>query len=654
MYVVDVIPLAFIPRRQAQILSYFYKEFLKIGAIVEFPLNRKAVRGVVISSVPLKIRKLDFKKGVDFELKNISKIVSYEPRVAGWQIKVASWLSDYYFSPLGVALQTVLPPFFGRKNYQFEILESESDILEHQTNENSKPKFIFSHPGSVTDKYYEAIKPIIASGKQVFLMVPNIFSADFFCRELSELNPILISSSVSMKKYFQIWQDISRGHVKLVIGTRTGLFLPFKNLGLVIVDDEANEFYKSEMTPRYQAVDVARRIALIRNAKIIFSAAIPRVKTYFEIFRENKFPFPTRQPFLSEIKLVNMISEIRAANFSIFSRDLQESLLENSSANQKTIIFVPRRGYANFIFCRHCGQSIKCPNCKVNLVFHQDNRPGLLCHHCRFSQDKPAACPNCGAFKLKPHGIGTQKVYEGLKKTFGYKLIKLPKILILDSDHTQNAEKEKSVLEEFKSAGETVILLATQMLFSHCYEIAKNLKIKPVIAIISADSLDNFPDYRTQENSLRQILTLSQIASRLIIQTHDPENMAIKTTRSEWLKDFFDSELASRKTFFYPPFADFIKLSCRHKNEIKASQEASNLSLWFKKVNAEQKLGVEIIGPYSPLISKERNFFVKSILLKIKCGSASVTMSEKIKKRNQLLRETPSGWVVDVDPTSAT
>lgn len=171
MYVVDVIPLAFIPRRQAQILSYFYKEFLKIGAIVEFPLNRKAVRGVVISSVPLKIRKLDFKKGVDFELKNISKIVSYEPRVAGWQIKVASWLSDYYFSPLGVALQTVLPPFFGRKNYQFEILESESDILEHQTNENSKPKFIFSHPGSVTDKYYEAIKPIIASGKQVFLMV---------------------------------------------------------------------------------------------------------------------------------------------------------------------------------------------------------------------------------------------------------------------------------------------------------------------------------------------------------------------------------------------------------------------------------------------------------------------------------------------------
>lgn len=634
MYILDLIPLAFIPKSQSQVLSYFHSQPLPIGSVVEVNLNRRQVKGIVIGFDTIKKRKLDFKKNVDFELKNVSKVLGPELQVEKWQLDIAGYLSNYYYAPLGVSLRTVLPPFWGKKGYS----ETRKPKVENGKREDIKAKFIYTDLFNHYQDYEKEIERQTTGGKQVFLMVAENTAAKYFLERYMSLNPEFISSGISNKKYYELWQKIRNIETKLIIGTRVGLFLPFQNLGLIIVDDESNEAYKSEMTPRYHAADLAHEIARIHEAEIISSAVVPRLETHY--FQKLKTVNSRLQP-KADISVVNMTDEIKAGNFSIFSRDLKNLLTNN------LILFIPRRGHANFVYCRDCGQTLICPNCSVSLAVHQPNDPryalqdmNLVCHHCNFSQPQPKKCPHCRGYSLKAYGIGIEKVEAELKKFYKFQNLETPKIFRLDSDRIKTPAREVEVIERFLT--QSSVLLTTQMIFSHKYnELLKNTEI----GIISADSLINIPDFRAEESLFRQLYTLSKMGGNMVIQTYRPEQTAVKLAADGRINDFFEGELKNRKEFNYPPFSRLIKLTHLHRDQTRAKREsmiiAEKLRTAIKQLAAAPK--IEIIGPSPAFIYKERGQYLWNIILKI-------IESEEIKKRNELLRLVPAGWLIDVNP----
>ncbi len=638
MYVIEVVPLTIIPRNQTQILSYFFNQALEIGSVVEVDLNRRKINAIVIGSDTIRNSKLNYKKGVNFELKKISRVLSSEPQVGNWQLKIAAYLANYYYAPLGLSLKTVLPPFFMKKGYDFKILDLEQTLKNKFGSENNS-KFIYANLKNHSLDYIDEIQKKILNGKQIFLMVAENTAAKYFLEKYAFLMPEFVSSKLNNKKTYELWQNVQSRKSKLIIGTRIGLFLPFQNLGLIIVDDESNEAYKSDMTPRYKGNDIVHEIARLHGAETIYSAVFPRLETYHEKDEQRAGK--------NQVTLVNMIDEIKAGNFSIFSRDFKDLLIESHSGSRKVILYIPRRGYANFILCQNCNQPILCPNCNVSLVLHQSNASVLICHHCNYSQSKPKQCSFCDSYNLKPHGVGIEKVEDEIKKFFKFQNLDLPKLFRLDSDSLKTDDEEIKVINSFINS-ESGIILSTQIIFSYKYLIRSD-----IIGIINADTLINIPDFRAEESLFRDLFTLNSMADRVIIQTHNPEQVAIKLAASGQIKSFFEGELENRKEFSYPPFSVLTKITYRHQDSLRARREVvvlANKLTTIIKYEPDLK-DMEIIGPNPGFISKERGYYIWNIILKFK-KIANQTEAEKIKARNKLLRAVPAGWLIDQDPRS--
>lgn len=310
----------------------------------------------------------------------------------------------------------------------------------------------------------------------------------------------------------------------------------------------------------------------------------------------------------TKIKIVDMRKEIRDANYSIFSRALKEAL----QTFDRLIIFIPRKGYANLIFCKSCGHTFKCKNCSASLVVH-DNI--LKCHHCNYEEFKPKQCPNCKSYDLKAYGIGIDKVEAELKKFFSYQNLSIPKITQLTSQSSAYGENWE-------------ILLATQSLF----KFSKLLKV-PFLAIINADALIHIPDYRAEENLLRQTLLLASMTDHLLIQTYNPDDPALVAAANDKVKEFWDTELAQRKSLGYPPFMQLVKLQSRHRNREMLRHNALGL--------AAQLGGTA----YPALIERERGMYVYNILLKFPNDATRDTL-------HATLDRVPPDWQIDIDPIS--
>jgi primosomal protein N' (replication factor Y) (superfamily II helicase) len=590
-----------------QVLSYYHNQLLETGAVVEVLLNRRKITGVVLSSSTLKSRKLDFKKSVDFELKNISKVISEIPLVSEMQIKIAQWLSSYYYSPIGPCLKHVLPQFWGKKGYQI-----------------SNIKFQISN---------QIQNPNVKSNSQTFLMVPENTSGKYYMNIYADQNPIYISGAKKNKEYFAVWNKVASGEAKLIIGTRVGLFLPFRNLKKIIIDDDANEAYKSDMTPKYNSPDLAKYIATIYDAKIEIKSILPQF--------ENLSPTTKYQNSATGCTALNMVSEIKAANYSIFSRDLKDLFLKFEICNLKLILFVPRRGYSNYLRCNNCGYIITCPNCTSSLVLHSESK--LYCHHCGHSSVIPKHCSSCDSAQIKAHGLGIDKAKSELIKFFSNINLNKPTIYQLDSDSVKNENEEEKIVENFIGGG-PAIMLATQILFSHKY-VFQDLTEKPIIGIMNSDSLMNYPDFRSNENILRYLLTLSKMSSRLIIQTYNFNNSIFGRYASEHIPNIITDDLKSRKLFHYPPFGRFVKISYKHPYPDKARYEIHVAAEKMRQLLRGNKR-FELSSPSSAFIAKISNLHIWNLILK------DNEKDGEIKTRNQVLRVIPngSGWSIDVDP----
>ncbi len=483
MHILDVIPLIALPRTQPGTASYYHSAPVAKGTVVQVLYNNRKIKAVVVESVPLASRKLQFKKQASFTLKAITKIL--KETVTEAQIQKAKKLSDYYFAPLGICMRAII-----------------------------------LHPEATNWKRYIA--------------------------------PGIVRATESLSEYFP---DLSS---------------------------------------------------------------------------------------TAHIKIVDMRKEIRDANYSIFSRHHKEALQVAHEEKKQLIIFIPRKGYANFLLCKDCGTGIKCPNpdvllgsgprperrgCSVSLVVYFENgKEYLKCHRCNFQMPIPKQCPSCKSYNLKPYGVGIDKVESELIKFFKYQNLSVPKIAQLSS-------------ESKKMPTNWDILLATQSIFSHKIHVQ-------FLAIMNADALIQIPDYSAEEKLLKQTLLLASFADQTYIQTYNPDDPALVAAASGKVKEFWDSELTSRKEYGYPPFVRLVKLTYHHRDSFTAKRVAQNIKeMLEKKLDTNYLILATISPPYSALISRERGLYVWHLLLKIPLETIHSSL-------RTFLQNLPQEWTIDVDPVN--
>lgn len=510
-----------------------------------------------------------------------------------------------------------------------------------------------------TEIYLQLVEEMINNGRDSIILVPEISltpqTIDRFVGRFGDLVAVL-HSRLSYGERFDEWRKIKEGKVKIVVGARSAVFAPFKNLGIIIIDEEHESSYKSSQNPKYSTLEVAAKRVDIEKGFLVVGSATPSLETYYNSLngslklleldeRVNKYPLP-------EVIVVDMREELNNGNKSIFSEELYNAIDENLKNGKQTILFLNRRGFSTFVSCRNCGYVVKCTNCDISMTYHR-NINKLRCHYCGLAISPPNVCPVCKSNYIKYFGIGTEKVEEFTKELF-------PKARIerMDMDTTTGKGSHESILEDMKN-GKIDILIGTQM-------ISKGLDFENVtlVGIIAADTTLNLPDFRSPERAFQLVTQVAGRAGRgdyngkVILQTYNPEHYSINFSKNHDYKSFYNTEIALRKEFLYPPFLDLISLLIYGEDNNKVAsvaREVYNLlvkeSSWIEK----DSLNSYIIGPYPAPLEKIKNNFRWQILIKSKKENMSSlkTLIKRVCIDNKYkLKINDVKFSIDIDPNS--
>lgn len=423
-------------------------------------------------------------------------------------------------------------------------------------------------------------------------------------------------SKLSEGEKHDVYKAVKAGKVRVLIGARSALFAPFNSLGLIIIDECHESSYKSEKNPKFNAIEVARFMALKNNITLILGSATPSIEEYYRAksgeyklinikSRANDKPLPN-------IEVVDMKDELDKGNRSIFSMKLQKEIRYAIEENNQVILFLNRRGYANFVSCRKCGYVFQCENCDISLTYHKKSNTGR-CHYCGYEKEIPKECPECKSTYVKPFGVGTQKIEEELKYIF-------PdiKTLRMDKDTTSKKGALDEILNKFKDK-EADVLIGTQML-------SKGLDFENVtlVGILSADMILNFPDFKSFETTFQLITQVSGRAGRadkegkVVLQTYDTEHYAIKHAIEYDYEGFYEDEIKIRKAFGYSPFNNMLSVVVSGEDERLVIKNIKNMHaslIYLLEKRGINDLGF-ILGPNPCSISKINQNYRWQILFK--------------------------------------
>lgn len=500
-----------------------------------------------------------------------------------------------------------------------------------------------------TEIYLQKIKETLQQGKQVLYLVPEIaLTAQLEQRLQRVLGNKLVAyhSGLSDNERSEIYLDLlQKKQIQVVLGTRSAVFLPFQNIGLIIVDEEHEPSYKQyEPAPRYHAKNVALIMAQMAAAKTLLGSATPSIESY-HLAQQGKYGYVSlivrfNQAMLPNIKVIDRQDAFKKNRMKdMFSWFLLEKMTEALQAGEQVILFQNRRGFSSYVECPACNYVPKCKHCDVSLTYHKKSDK-LVCHYCGYSMPVPKKCPTCGAEGLKDHGFGTEKVIEALQNYFPE-----AKADRLDVDVSRSRAQYLGVLERF-AKGETQILVGTQM-------VAKGLDFDNVglVGILNADNMMNFPDFRSGERAFQLMVQVSGRAGRrqkqglVVLQTTQPDHYIIPAVLAQNTGAFYQQELQERFDFSYPPFVRLIEVQVRHKQLDVATSLIQQLASVLSQYQQ-----VEILGPSNALIGKVQNQFIKQFLVKIKGNSQSVRM-QLVQMAVQLKKQNSSAQIIiDVDP----
>lgn len=466
-----------------------------------------------------------------------------------------------------------------------------------------------------TQVYIEAARKARKDRRQVVVLVPEIaltgqlvqaFKA-YFSHDI-----IVIHSRLSVSERNDAVLRLRQNEIGIVIGARSALFMPFDDLGLLILDEEHDPSYKQDESPRYHARDVAKAMAEIHQAVLILGSATPSVESYAHAQKGNyqllSMPERIGTVSLPQVSFVDMRQELKRGNRKVISRQLQQLIETTISRHEQVIIMLNRRGYSTFVMCRSCGEVIRCKICGMPLVYHKNGR--LQCHHCDVTELAPDICPKCESRYIKYFGTGTERLEQELQD-----MVPGARIIRMDRDTTSRKFAHQEILSKFKNR-EYDILLGTQM-------VAKGHDIPNVTAvgIISADASLHMPDFRAAERCFMLITQTAGRAGRgdspgkVIVQTYNPGHYAVQTGLAQDYAGFYRTEIALRRELFYPPFSQLIKITVQHAEEAKALKMARELSAQFKS-HFGKIPGMQCIGPAPAMIAKFREIYRFNLLLK--------------------------------------
>lgn len=481
-----------------------------------------------------------------------------------------------------------------------------------------------------TEVYMDIIAEVTKQKKQVIMLIPEIAltyqTVMRFYKRFGERVSIL-NSRMSHGERFDQYTRAKNGEIDIMIGPRSALFTPFDQLGMIIIDEEHEGSYKSEMPPKYHAREVAIERARLAGATVVLGSATPSVEAYkkamdgeYRLFELNQ---RAGQGTLPKVYIADLREELKARNKSIFSRKLKALMQDRLEKHEQIMLFINRRGYAGFVSCRACGHVMNCPHCDISLTSHNNGK--LVCHYCGFETYKPKQCPSCGSPYIAAFGTGTQKVEEYVHKEFPN-----ARVLRMDTDTTSGKDGHEKILAAF-AAHQADILVGTQMIVK-----GHDFKNVTLVGVIAADLSLYASDYRAAERTFELLAQASGRAGRgekpgeVVIQTYNPDHYSVVAAAKNDYKEFYNQEIAYRRMVKYPPCSNIVAVLLTSKREQEVVRGANLLAAaakkQFEQVNQEEEI-LRVIGPTKANLSKVNDVY--RYVIHIKCDDYALLKAVK-------------------------
>lgn len=637
-FIIQVAPLVPLPVLRTQVFSYWNDEILPVGTLVSAPFYFREIQGIVIGS------KKNILSNNTLKLKNIYSILE-KNFLSVKQVELAQKISEYYFTPLGSVLKLMIPKIVKVKEKKREVYKKISrtnkiDEISQIILKSNKNKFLLFGSGGQREKInVDLIRVELKKKKQCLILAPEIFLAQNIYEKFLEIfseEVALVHSRITKGKYYGYWEKIKSGEIKIVIATKQGIFLPFSDLGLIIVEEEQDPSFKQwESMPRYNGVRGAEFLGDLTEAKFILESSSPSAESYyrakkreFEIVEaKDKKDFP-------RVEIIALESGKKNPDFPI-SGELYSQLAEILKNKKQAVIFMNRRGYSTRSICENCKRTLKCPKCELALVFSEEQGE-YRCLHCAYKMDLLSACPACGGFQFSHRGIGTQTVQKKIERLFPN-----ARVARLDADTLRSSKKSRIVSQKFVQ-GEIDILVGTQSVIKGI----NSPNIKLAASISGRDFADGI-EYNSRSLAVSRFFHMANLLGPdgyLTVQTFFGGNPLFGILEKYDWKKYLDRELLARKRFFYPPFRKFVKLAYRDSLERKAETETKKT---FDLLRATGNNMVEIVGSYGLASEKKRGLYQRNILLKF-----SPEKNMRDLPTRSVIGALRKGWSVDVEPVS--
>lgn len=514
----------------------------------------------------------------------------------------------------------------------FETRVFEQDVKQHLTSDQQRAfeaisEKIHAHEqctyllhgvtgSGKTEVYLQTIEEVLNLNRQAMMLVPEIALTPQmvlrFKRRFGDEVAVL-HSGLSKGERYDEWQKIRDGKARVSVGARSSVFAPFKNLGMIIIDEEHESSYKQEDYPRYHARDIAQWRSEYHQCPLILGSATPSLESFARaekgVYELLSLPNRVNQQALPEVEIVDMREELNSGNRSMFSNQLRDAIQQRLDNQEQIVLFLNRRGYASFMLCRDCGHVPQCPNCDISLTYHKSTDQ-LKCHYCGHQEVPPNQCPNCESEHIRQMGTGTQRVEELLQEAF-----QEARIIRMDVDTTSRKGAHEKLLNDFGS-GKGDILLGTQM-------IAKGLDFPNItlVGVLNADTMLNLPDFRASERTYQLLTQVAGRAGRhekegqVLIQTYSPDHYAIKDVQENDYTAFFQKEMNYRKIGKYPPYFFLINFTIAHKEMKKVMEASKHIHKILLQHLTDKAL---VLGPSPAALSRINNEYRFQILVKYK------------------------------------
>ena len=620
--------------------TYTAEDSIEVGAIVRIPYGKKACYGIVRRCV----------QKPTFKTRGILERLEYQ--LNSQSMSLLEWMYDFYPDDYGVITQLFIPnnivtrpsqkkaKIVQSKNLPLPIANKEQEAALSVLLDN-KTKRALLHGDTGTGKtrvFIEVAKNAISKRKSVLILTPEIGLTPQLVAEIakhSNAPVVLYHSEITAVERRKIWEYVANEPTPTIyVGPRSSLFLPFKKLGLIVIDEFHDGSYKQLQAPHYQSFHIAAKISQLHEAKLILSTATPNAEDYYKAEKNNYQIIRMKTAAAGNLKSENELIDITDRENFTKNRYISNPLLKAMDValdnNEQVMIFLNRRGSARLIQCSNCGWQLNCPNCGLPLTYHQDSFQAR-CHSCSYSQNAISQCSECQSTEIKFKSVGTKALVLEIEKLFPNKII-----MRFDAD-SLNHEKLHDNIENLKN-GKIDIIVGTQLISKGI-----DLPLLTVVGVINADSGLNLPDFASEETTFQQLYQVTgrvgrgHKLSKSFIQTRVPEHPIMQAALHRSWEEFYQYEISKRKRFLYPPFCYLAIIKISKSKNLTAESSAKII---FDLLKKKDKL--ILLGPSPSYYEKRDGKYSWQIILKSPYRSAIINA----------LRDVPAGWSVDVDPIS--